>query len=58
MAILSKIIKQQDQSTNLTKQEIELLLDLIKKSTFTGESVEVLYQLVLKLQTQYLNQEQ
>lgn len=56
MAILSKIIKQ-DQSANLTKQEIELLLDLIKKSTFTGESVEVLYHLVLKLQTQYLNQE-
>ena len=56
MAIISKLIKQ-DTSTALTKQEIELLLDLIKKSTFTGESVEILYQLVLKLQTQYLNQE-
>ena len=39
---------------NLTKAEIELLLSLIKQSTFKGEHIEVLYNLVLKLQNQYV----
>lgn len=40
---------------NLTKAEIELLLSLIKQSTFKGEHIEVLYNLVLKLQNQYVS---
>ena len=40
----------------LVKHEIELLLVLIKNSTFVGEQVEDLYSTVYKLQQQYLLQ--
>jgi len=40
---------------NLTKEEIALLISLIKQSTFQGENIESLYNLVLKLQNQYLS---
>jgi hypothetical protein len=40
----------------LDKHEIELLLVLIKTSTFIGEQVEDLYSTVYKLQQQYLLQ--
>jgi hypothetical protein len=39
----------------LTKEEIALLLNLVKQSTFQGENIEPLYNLVLKLQNQYLS---
>ena len=39
----------------LAKHEIELLLVLIKNSTFVGEQVEDLYSTVYKLQQQYLS---
>ena len=39
----------------LNTQEIEILLSLIKRSTFVGEDIENLYSLVVKLQKQYLN---
>lgn len=39
----------------LTKQDIEVLLTLIKQSSFQGESLELLYNLVLKLQNQYVS---
>lgn len=39
----------------LNETEIATLLSLIKRSTFTGEDIEPLYNLVLKLQQQYLN---
>jgi hypothetical protein len=39
----------------LEKHEIEFILTLIKESTFKGEYVESLYNLVYKLQQQYLN---
>lgn len=39
----------------LNAQEIEILLSLIKRSTFLGEDIENLYNLVVKLQKQYLN---
>jgi len=39
----------------LNKEEIALLLTLIKQSTFQGENIEPLYNLVLKLQNQYLS---
>jgi hypothetical protein len=41
---------------SLETQEIELLLTLIKNSTFKGEQLEELYTLVYKLQQQYLDQ--
>ncbi len=39
---------------SLEKQEIELMLTLIKNSTFKGENLELLYNLVFKLQKYYL----
>lgn len=40
----------------LNPDEIVLLLEILKKSTFLGENVEAVYNLVLKLQNQYLQQ--
>lgn len=54
--------KQQEQqktplsSEQLTTSEIEVLLSLIKRSTFLGEDIENLYNLVVKLQKQYTEQ--
>jgi ribosomal protein S13 len=45
-------VKQETQ--DLTSSEIEALLNLIKKSTFVGQDVEMVYNLVVKLQKQYL----
>jgi len=39
----------------LTKEEIQFLVELIKRSSFQGETLESLYSLVLKLQNQYLS---
>ncbi len=56
MSLLNKITgKNQEDPNALTKQEIEFLLVLIKQSSFQGESLESLYNLVLKLQQQYLS---
>ena len=41
---------------SLSKTEIELLLNLIKESTFRGEHVETIYSLVYKLQQQHQTQ--
>lgn len=38
--------------------ELELLLTLVKQSTFKGEFVEVVYNTILKLQNQYFKQKQ
>jgi hypothetical protein len=46
-------VLQQDQ---LTDQELEFLLMLIKQTTFKGEYVEMVYITTLKLQNQYLKQ--
>lgn len=53
--------KQEQQKTplsseQLTTSEIEVLLSLIKRSTFLGEDIENLYNLVIKLQKQYIEQ--
>lgn len=40
----------------LTLREIEILLSLIKRSTFLGEDLEPLYNMVIKLQNQYIEQ--
>lgn len=56
MSLINKLTgKLQEDPTALNKQEIELLLGLIKQSHFQGESLENLYNLVLKLQQQYLS---
>lgn len=43
------------ENNNLTKQEIEYLLLLIKDSKFLGEHLEILYNIVIKLQNQHSN---
>ena len=56
MSLLNKIAgKLQEDPTALTKQELEFILTLIRQSSFQGESLESLYNLVLKLQQQYLS---
>jgi len=40
-------------SISLSKEEIELLLQSIKNSSFSGSILEILYNLVYKLQTNY-----
>lgn len=39
----------------LTVQEYELLFEMIKTAKFEGKDVELVYNLILKLQNQYLN---
>jgi len=39
---------------NLNQQELEFLLQTLKVTTFTGEHVEFLYNLIVKLQKQYI----
>jgi hypothetical protein len=38
---------------HLTAREIEVLLSMVKRTTFLGEDIEPLYNLVIKLQNQY-----
>jgi len=38
---------------SLTLEEIQLILQLIRSSTFKGEHVEIIYNTALKLQNQY-----
>ena len=42
-----------EQSLSLTKEEVEVLLIIVRDSTFKGESVEKVYNLILKLQQYY-----
>ena len=42
----------------LSIQEIEILLSMIKRSNFLGEDIEHLYNLIVKLQNQYTEQTQ
>jgi hypothetical protein len=43
-------------SDQLTKQEIEFLLLLLKDVSVRGDQVETFYNIILKLQEQYLKQ--
>lgn len=47
--------KEEEKSNQLTLQELEFLLFLIKNSSFKGEQVEVIYNAAVKLQQQYLD---
>ena len=41
--------------SSLNKQEIELLINMIRTTSFLGEHVESIYNMVIKLQTQYID---
>ena len=53
MGILSKNKKIVGENKDLTTAELEILLQLIKNSTFSGDTIEVLYNLIIKLQEKY-----
>jgi len=55
MALIDKVLSKQVDPNQLTKDEIHFLLELIKRSSFQGESLEGLYNLVLKLQNQFVS---
>ena len=38
---------------SLDKQELSIILNLIKETSFKGEDIETMYNLILKLQDQY-----
>ena len=52
---LSLVLEQVLVECSKSIEEIALLINLIKQSTFQGENIESLYNLVLKLQNQYLS---
>jgi len=60
MGILDRITPKPSQielaPNQLSTQEIEVLLSMIKRTNFLGEDIEPLYNLVVKLQSQYIEQ--
>lgn len=57
MSILSRIQQNNNKQadSNLTQIELEFLLVLIKEVNFKGEHVELLYNIVSKVQQQWLD---
>ena len=43
-----------NKGVELSKQEIEFLLTLVKNSTFKGDMIEIVYKTVYKLQDHYV----
>ena len=58
MSIIDRLkLKAETQSASqLSKQEIEFLLMLLKDVSVRGDQVETFYNIILKLQDQYLKQ--
>jgi hypothetical protein len=58
MSIIDKLKSQSaaEPTVQLTKQEIEFLLTILKDVSIRGEHVETFYNIILKLQEQYLKQ--
>jgi len=58
MSIIDKLKSKAETQTasQLSKQEIEFLLMLLKDVSIRGEQVETFYNIILKLQEQYLKQ--
>lgn len=60
MSILDRITSKSQQTelapNQLSQQEIEVLLSMIKRTSFLGEDIEPLYNLIIKLQNQYIEQ--
>ena len=57
MSILGRIQQNNNKQadSNLTQKELEFLLVLIKEVNFKGEYVELLYNIVNKIQQQWLD---
>jgi hypothetical protein len=57
MGLSEKVTKTSPIKTDstLNKQEYEFLFNIIRNSTFKGEHLEILYNLALKLQNQYVS---
>ena len=55
MALLDNVLNKKVDPKQLSKEEIQFLIELIKRSSFQGESLEGLYNLVLKLQSQFVH---
>jgi hypothetical protein len=51
----SKVSSNVKIDNSLNKQEYEFLFNIIRNSTFKGEHLEILYNLTLKLQNQYVS---
>jgi endonuclease III len=51
-----KLTQTKQTPNQLNSKELEVLLTLIKRSSFLGEDVEAIYTMVVKLQNQYLEQ--
>ena len=49
-------IQQEPVANQLSTQEIGVLLQMVRKTTFLGEDIETLYNLIIKLQNQYIDQ--
>ena len=49
----SSNVIQPKQNNQLTSDEIEVLMKMVRDSSFQGKDVESLYNLVIKLQNQY-----
>jgi len=49
----SSNVVQPKQNNQLTSDEIEVLMKMVRDSSFQGKDVESLYNLVIKLQNQY-----
>ena len=58
MGIIDRLKSQskQESASQLTKQEIEFLLTILKDVSIRGDQVEIFYNIILKLQDQYLKQ--
>jgi len=55
MGLIDKIIsnKAKEPDHSLTKEELEFVLLALKRATFTGEQLETVFNIVIKLQNQY-----
>jgi hypothetical protein len=58
MSIIDRLKAQPnpEPASQLTKQEIEFLLMILKDVSVRGDQVETFYNIILKLQDQYLKQ--
>jgi len=54
MGLIDKIVnKTKEPDYSLTKEELEFVLLALKRATFTGEQLETVFNIVIKLQNQY-----
>lgn len=63
MSIISRLVNNSEpvpnpvaDSQKLTTDELEFLLNCLKNTMLKGDQVEMFYNLVIKLQTQYIDQ--